>query len=375
MPLISFVVQTQFMRNNAGLKYLFEKVFTDENILYAREKALEYYDCAVNVLEGEGEILRDGNVKIYYKNPENYDGGIKLLMRVNRTFFTKNIFDKAGQKYLLKGHFEMNAERKRHIKFGEMMQKKYFVELGIREPSTMDIKNHTQCRALEQTAELRKLRKLTTEEAEFIKFRATHVAYAGLSKEERAKMDETPPCWVKGHILRSDLFGAMDGIAAGLSKVDAMPDTADWLALFAPVKAVKAPSAKHAETEKPRLSPSTATFPALGSAPKSAPATAPATSGDVFTGLSLVDALETIEAALKAGTMPGDFALRLDRALKGYYTAVAPATAPAPATATATAPAPATATATAPAVKGSGNKKQVKAALDVFFTESVQTAH
>ena len=171
MPLISFVVQTQFMRNNAGLKYLFEKVFTDENILYAREKALEYYDCAVNVLEGEGEILRDGNGKIYYKNPENYDGGIKLLMRVNRTFFTKNIFDKAGQKYLLKGHFEMNAERKRHIKFGEMMQKKYFVELGIREPSTMDIKNHTQCRALEQTAELRKLRKLTTEEAEFIKFR------------------------------------------------------------------------------------------------------------------------------------------------------------------------------------------------------------
>lgn len=71
MPLISFVVQTQFMRNNAGLKYLFEKVFTDENILYAREKALEYYDCAVNVLEGEGEILRDGNGKIYYKNPEN----------------------------------------------------------------------------------------------------------------------------------------------------------------------------------------------------------------------------------------------------------------------------------------------------------------
>lgn len=125
----------------------------------------------MNVLEGEGEILRDGNGKIYYKNPENYDGGIKLLMRVNRTFFTKNIFDKAGQKYLLKGHFEMNAERKRHIKFGEMMQKKYFVELGIREPSTMDIKNHTQCRALEQTAELRKLRKLTTEEAEFIKFR------------------------------------------------------------------------------------------------------------------------------------------------------------------------------------------------------------
>ena len=172
MPLISFVVQTQFMRNNAGLKYLFEKVFTDENILYAREKALEYYDCAVNVLEGEGEILRDGNGKIYYKNPENYDGGIKLLMRVNRTFFTKNIFDKAGQKYLLKGHFEMNAERKRHIKFGEMMQKKYFVELGIEEPFTPNKELLAyRIKPLLDSTELQKLRKLTTEEAEFIKFR------------------------------------------------------------------------------------------------------------------------------------------------------------------------------------------------------------
>lgn len=183
--------------------------------------------------------------------------------------------------------------------------------------------------------------------AEFIKFRSAHVAYAGMSKEERAKQDETPACWVKGHILRSDLFGAMDAIASGLTKVDTMSDTADWLTLFAPVKAVKAPAAKPAaaSVEPARLGASTATFPALGAAPKSTPAT----SGDVFTGLSLADALETIEAALKAGTMPGDFALRLDRALKGYYMDTA--------------------------VKGNGNKKQVKAALDGFFTETVQTAH
>lgn len=185
--------------------------------------------------------------------------------------------------------------------------------------------------------------------AEFIKFRSAHVAYAGLSKEERAKQDETPACWVKGHILRSDLFGAMDAIAAGLTKSESMPDTADWLTLFAPVKAVKAPAAKPS-VEPARLGASTATFPSLGSAPKSSPAT----SGDVFTGLSLVDALETIEAALKAGTMPGDFALRLDRALKVYYTA--------------------SASASASAVKGNGNKK-VKTALDAFFSEPVQTAH
>lgn len=177
MPLISFVVQTQFMRNNAGLKYLFEKVFTDENILYAREKALEYYDCAVNVLEGEGEILRDGNGKIYYKNPENYDGGIKLLMRVNRTFFTKNIFDKAGQKYLLKGHFEMNAERKRQIKFGKMMQERYFDALKIKEPFTPNKELLAyRIKPLLDSAELRKLRTSKPEEVAFIKFNAKELS-------------------------------------------------------------------------------------------------------------------------------------------------------------------------------------------------------
>lgn len=152
--------------------------------------------------------------------------------------------------------------------------------------------------------------------AEFLKFRALHVAYAGLSKEDRAKQDETPPCWVKGHILRSDLFGAMDGIAAGLSKVDAMADVSDWLTLFAPVKAVKAPAAKPAETEKPRLSTSTATFPALGSAPKSA--TVPAVT------VSLADAVDVIEAALKAGTVPGDMVLRLTRAIASSAAATIP---------------------------------------------------
>ena len=177
MPLISFVVQTQFMRNNAGLKYLFEKVFTDENILYAREKALEYYDCAVNVLEGEGEILRDGNGKIYYKNPENYDGGIKLLMRVNRTFFTKNIFDKAGQKYLLKGHFEMYAERKRQIKFGKMMQERYFDALKIKEPFTPNKELLAyRIKPLLDSAELRKLRTSKPEEVAFIKFNAKELS-------------------------------------------------------------------------------------------------------------------------------------------------------------------------------------------------------
>ena len=156
--------------------------------------------------------------------------------------------------------------------------------------------------------------------AEFLKFRAAHVAYAGLSKEERAKMDETPPCWVKGHILRSDLFGAMDGIAAGLTKVDSMPDMADWLALFAPVKAVKAPAAKLAETEKPRLSASTATFPPLGSsAPKSgagAGAGAGAAIDPAFGShpMTQVEMIEALSAQLKAGLVPESLWLQLVQA-------------------------------------------------------------
>lgn len=170
--------------------------------------------------------------------------------------------------------------------------------------------------------------------AEFLKFRANHVAYAGLSKEERAKQDETPALWVKGHILRSDLFGAMDGIAAGLSKVDAMPDTADWLTLFAPVKAVKAPSAKHAETEKPRLSPSTATFPALGSAPKSSPAQAPAGINPAFGQHAMTQAemVEALAAQLKAGLVPESLWMQLVQAHNaGKIKAIVKAPAPAPA--------------------------------------------
>ena len=172
LPTISYVVQTQFLTNNAGLKYLYQRKFTSENILEARRKAQEYYDCAIEVLEAEGEILKDENGKIFYKNPQNYDGGIKMWLYVNHDFFRENIADKQGQKYLLAGHFEMNAERKRQIKFGKMMQERYFDALKIKEPFTPNKELLAyRIKPLLDSTELRKLRKLTTEEAEFIKFR------------------------------------------------------------------------------------------------------------------------------------------------------------------------------------------------------------
>lgn len=168
--------------------------------------------------------------------------------------------------------------------------------------------------------------------SEFLKFRAQHVAYAGLSKEERAKQDETPPCWVKGHILRSDLFGAMDGIAAGLVKVDAMSDTADWLSLFAPVKAAAKPAAKPAaaSVEPARLGTSTATFPALGPAPKSSPAGAAIDPGFGSHPMTQIEMAEALAAQLKAGLVPESIWLMLVQAHNaGKIKAIVKAPAPA----------------------------------------------
>ena len=54
LPLISYVVKTQFATNNAGLKTLYLKVFNEQNIVDARKKAFEYYNAAIEVLESEG---------------------------------------------------------------------------------------------------------------------------------------------------------------------------------------------------------------------------------------------------------------------------------------------------------------------------------
>lgn len=173
---------------------------------------------------------------------------------------------------------------------------------------------------------------------EFLKFRTTHVAYAGMSKEERAKQDEAPALWVKGHILRSDLFGAMDGIAAGLTKSESMPDTADWLTLFAPAKPAPKPAAKPAaaSVEPARLGTSTATFPALGPAPKSSPAGAAAGAAiDPGFGshpMTQIEMAEALAAQLKAGLVPESIWLMLVQAHNaGKIKAIVKAPAPAPA--------------------------------------------
>lgn len=151
--------------------------------------------------------------------------------------------------------------------------------------------------------------------SKFLEFRNAHVKFASLSAEERAKQDEKPVLWVPGHLLRSKCFGAMDAIAAGLTACERMADSADWVALFAP-----APKPKAAAVPKtaPTLPAPVATFPALGASPKTAPTTAPAVT------VSLADAVDVIEAALKAGTVPGDMVLRLTRAIAASAKATMP---------------------------------------------------
>ena len=95
-PLLSYVVKTQYVTNKAGLKTLYQKVFTDQNILNARKNAFEYYEAAIGYLQSENEIeTAENSGKIIYKNPENYDQGIGIYMRINEDVKKFGIVDQA----------------------------------------------------------------------------------------------------------------------------------------------------------------------------------------------------------------------------------------------------------------------------------------
>ena len=132
LPLISYVVKTQFITNNSGLRRIHQQVFTNQDILFAREKAFEYYEAAINVLEREGEIWRDEKTsKIIYKNPENYLKGISIYIRINEDVKKYDLADKENQMYLINIHFSLNEILKRHIEQGKKIEKKYFDLLKI----------------------------------------------------------------------------------------------------------------------------------------------------------------------------------------------------------------------------------------------------
>lgn len=176
--------------------------------------------------------------------------------------------------------------------------------------------------------------------AKFLAFRAEHVKFASMAKEEQNKLDTKPALWVPGHLKRGQLFSCLDAIAAGLTNCERMADSADWPALFAPAPKVKASAS--ASVAAPALPASSATFPALGAAPKSAPAESKPAIDPAFGAhaMSMTDMVEALVPMLKAGLVPESMWLQLVQAhnagkikaiVKKPATAEAPSTVDAPA--------------------------------------------
>ena len=105
-PLISYIVATQYVNNSAGLRYLHKEVFTDEDPRVAKSKAKNYYDAAVEMLADEKQISlvkKDSysKEKIVYQNPELFEEGVSLFIRLNEDLDFKNLKDKKGKEFLL----------------------------------------------------------------------------------------------------------------------------------------------------------------------------------------------------------------------------------------------------------------------------------
>lgn len=168
-PLLSYVVKTQYVTNKAGLKTLYQKVFTDENISNARKNAFEYYEAAIGYLQSENEIeTAENSGKIIYKNPENYDQGIGIYMRINEDVKKFGIADKADTLYIIGGHFDLSNRDKNRLKLGKNREEKYFKLLKIK----LDV-NHKeriafQGKRLQLAAELNRIKQTSLEKIDFI---------------------------------------------------------------------------------------------------------------------------------------------------------------------------------------------------------------
>lgn len=171
-PLISYVVKTQYVTNNAGLKTLYIKVFTDENIVDARKKAFEYYKAAIHVLENEGEITKDVNSeKITYKNPENYDQGIGIYLRINEDVNKFGIADKADTKYMIEAHYNLSNREARSMKVGKETERKYFELLKLNFEQDQKNKIPFSAIRLGLLAKLNRIKSTSFEKIDFVDYR------------------------------------------------------------------------------------------------------------------------------------------------------------------------------------------------------------
>ena len=133
-------------------------------------------------------------------------------------------------------------------------------------------------------------------------FRAQHVAY--VAEGDYSKI--APSLWVKGHVKRTAIYNALDAIAAALTGVDTMADSADWGALFAP-----APRKSKVVAGQSKIVPS------VNDADTVAPDMLDTTTDKDVVSAPVVAAI----ASLQAGTMSKVDAHALSQALAAYYKA------------------------------------------------------
>ena len=168
-PLLSYVVKMQYVTNKAGLKTLYQKVFTDENISNARKNAFEYYEVAIGYLQSENEIeTAENSGKIIYKNPENYDQGIGIYMRINEDVKKFGIVDQAETLYIIGGHFDLSTRDKNRLKLGKNTEEKYFKLLKIKSDANQKENLAGTAKRLRSMAELNRIKGTSLEKIDFI---------------------------------------------------------------------------------------------------------------------------------------------------------------------------------------------------------------
>ena len=146
---------------------------------------------------------------------------------------------------------------------------------------------------------------IPTTKAAFLAFRAQHVAY--VAEGDYSKM--APSLWVKGHVKRTAIYNALDAIAAALTGVDKMADTADWASLFAP-----APRKAKVVAGQSKVVPSVL----------DAGTVAPEAMDETHAPIEVSTHFAAIIAGLQAGTVSQTDATALQTALTAYFKAVMP---------------------------------------------------
>ena len=151
---------------------------------------------------------------------------------------------------------------------------------------------------------------IPTSKAAFLTFRTQHVAY--VAEGDYSKI--APSLWVKGHVKRTGIYNALDAIAAALTGVDKMADSADWAALFAP-----APRKSKVVAGQAKIVPSVL----------DADTIAPNAMDETHAPSEVSANVATIIAGLQAGTVSMLDATALQTALTAYFRAIVPVAEPA----------------------------------------------